>query len=409
MMNNSVRFVNVSKKYRIGRPLPNLRNLLSIRSNSKKTAYHWALNDLSFDLSEGESLGIIGPNGAGKTTVLKLLSKVTRPTSGSIIINGRFSALIELGAGFHPDLTGRENIFLNGVILGMSHAEIKKRFDQIVDFAGIEEYLDTPVKRYSSGMYARLGFAVAAHVDPEIMLVDEVLAVGDMAFRQKCYARMLNLIKNGTSLIFVSHDFGAIQKVCSRSLVLYRGEMAFSGPSVEAVAQYSNLLREVSSKMNGQGIPESGALSQMVMTQRAVIEDVRMLGEDNLPLYTFSSGERIKVRVRVKFHEIAKSPIFACTIRQPDGQLVYNYTTQWANQTTPDFEAGSLADIEFDLDLNLIEGTYHLGTDLAYSDLSCYYDRIDRAVDFVISSADGARGIADLKCSFRVLAPETEY
>jgi hypothetical protein len=182
--------------------------------------------------------------------------------------------------------------------------------------------------------------------------------------------------------------------------------MAFSGPSVEAVAQYSNLLREVSSKMNGQGIPESGALSQMVMTQRAVIEDVRMLGEDNLPLYTFSSGERIKVRVRVKFHERAKSPIFACAIRQPDGQLVYNYTTQWANQTTPDFEANSIADIEFALELNLIEGTYHLGTDLAYSDLSCYYDRIDRAVDFVVTTTDGSRGIANLQCTFRVLEPE---
>jgi lipopolysaccharide transport system ATP-binding protein len=405
-MNPSIQFEKVTKKYRVGRTLPNLRNLLNWRDNSIKTAYHYALKNLNFELRQGESLGIIGPNGAGKTTVLKLLSKVTHPTSGTIKINGRFSALIELGAGFHPDLTGRENIFLNGIILGMSNAEIKKRFDSIVDFAGIEEYLDTPVKRYSSGMYARLGFSVAAHVDPEIMLVDEVLAVGDMAFRQKCYARMLNLIKNGTSLIFVSHDFGAIQKVCTRSLVLYRGQLAFDGQSVEAVAQYSNLLRQVASQRDGEGHPESGALSQMVMTQKAVIEDVLMLGENNLPLNTFSSGERITVRVRVKFLERAPSPIFACAIRQPDGQLVYNYTTHWANQPTPDFEANSTAIIEFSLKLDLIDATYYFGADLAYSDLSCYYDRIDRAIDFVVTTTDGSRGIANLQCTFRVLEPE---
>jgi lipopolysaccharide transport system ATP-binding protein len=402
-MSTSIEVIKVSKKYRTGRTLPSLRNLLTWKKDLQGTAYHWALQDLSFKLRQGESLGVIGPNGAGKTTILKILSKVTRPTSGKILIYGRFSALIELGAGFHPDLTGRENIFLNGVILGLSNAEIRKRFDRIVDFAGIEEYLDTPVKRYSSGMYARLGFSVAAHVDPEIMLVDEVLAVGDMAFRQKCYARMINLLKNGTSLVFVSHDFAAIQKVTPRSLVLYRGKVAFEGPSVEAVAQYSNLLRKASSEWDGQDLPPSGALSQMVMSQKAVIEEVQMLGENNLPVYTFTSGERIKVRVRVRFLERASSPIFACTIRQPDGQIVYNYTTRWAEQPTPDFEENSTATIEFSLKLNLIQGTYYLGTDLAYSDLSCYYDRMDRAVDFVVTQADGARGIADLQCSFNVL------
>jgi lipopolysaccharide transport system ATP-binding protein len=407
-MSAAIEFLNVSKKYRVGRSLPNLRNILMWRNKKQKPSYHWAIRDLSFKLRQGESLGIIGPNGAGKTTVLKLLSKVTHPTDGEILINGRFSALIELGAGFHPDLTGRENVFLNGVILGLTHSEIRKRFDRIVDFAGIEEYLDTPVKRYSSGMYARLGFAVAAHVDPEIMLVDEVLAVGDMAFRQKCYERMINLMKNGTSLVFVSHDFAAIQKVCTRSLVLYRGKMAFDGTSVEAVAQYSNLLRKASSGLEDQNIPQSGALSQMVMTQKAVIEDVQMVGENNLPAYTFSSGERIKVRIRVKFHEVAQKPIFACSVRQPDGQIIYNYTTHWADQVTPNFEANSTAVIEFALKLNLIGGTYYLGTDLAYADLSCYYDRIDRVMDFVVVPADGARGIADLQCAFRVLETNPE-
>jgi len=186
-MSLSIQFEQVSKRYRIGRGIPTLRGLLQSRNTLQSDRYHWALQDVSFELGAGESLGVIGPNGAGKTTILKLLSRVTFPTSGKIKVNGRSSSLIELGAGFHPDLTGRENVYLNGTILGLRRSEIKERFDQIVDFAGIGQYLDTPVKRYSSGMYARLGFAVAAHVDPEILLVDEVLAVGDMAFRRKCY------------------------------------------------------------------------------------------------------------------------------------------------------------------------------------------------------------------------------
>ena len=204
---------NVSKKYRIGKAPLSLRSLVNFRN--QKNQYHWAVKEVDFSLYPGQALGIIGPNGAGKTTILKLLSKVTFPSSGKINMNGCFSALIELGAGFHPELTGRENIFLNGTILGMRKQEIQTRFDEIVDFAGIGKFLDTPVKRYSSGMYARLGFSVAAHIDPDILLVDEVLAVGDMAFQKKCYDRMVDLIKKGTTLIFVSHNIRAIQKVCS--------------------------------------------------------------------------------------------------------------------------------------------------------------------------------------------------
>ena len=186
--------------------------------------------EVNFELQPGKALGIIGPNGAGKTTILKILAHVTQPTSGEMLINGRLAALIELGAGFHPDLTGRENIYLNGAILGMRKSDIKARFDRIVDFAGIGEFLDTPVvKRYSSGMYARLGFAIAAHVEPQVLLVDEVLAVGDYAFQMKCYARMDELRAAGSSLIFVSHNFEAVRRVCDTGLVMYRGENVFQG------------------------------------------------------------------------------------------------------------------------------------------------------------------------------------
>jgi len=401
-MELSIQFINVSKRYRIGSSTLSIRSLLTGRNHSQEVKHHWALRDVSFELQPGESLGIIGPNGAGKTTILKLLSKVTYPTSGQIKINGRFSSLIELGAGFHPDLTGRENIFLNGTILGMRREEIRSRFDQIVEFAGIGEYLDTPVKRYSSGMYARLGFSVAAHVDPEILLVDEVLAVGDMSFRKKCYERMLQLIKNGTTMIFVSHDFGAIQKVCSRCLVLYRGILSYDGPAAQATAEYSNILRRAASSKSEALLTADGALSQMVMTHGAVIEGVQLIRSDGQPGQTFKSGEVVHVRMQVRFNERAHSPVFACTVRQPDGQVVYDYTTHWANHPTPDFEANSVREIEFILRLNLVAGIYYLGVDLAYHDLSYYYDRLIRAVDFVVEGGDGALGSAALEAQFFV-------
>lgn len=399
----SIQFEQVSKRYRIGRGIPSLRGFLKSWNNPQSKKFHWAIKNVSFELRPGESLGIIGPNGAGKTTILKLLSMVTYPTSGEIHVNGRCSALIELGAGFHPDLTGRENIYLNGTILGMRRTEIKARFDQIVDFAGIDEYLDTPVKRYSSGMYARLGFAVAAHVDPEVLLVDEVLAVGDIAFRGKCYGRMLQLLDNGTTLVFVSHNFRAVQKVCSRCLVLYRGHLAYDGPVAEATAEHSNILRKAASDLGRRDVPESGGISQMVMTHGAVIEDVQLLRADGQPALTFATGEAVCVRMQVKFLEKAPSPILACTVRQADGQIVYDFTTHHANLPTPDFEANTKAIVEFNLELNLVSGTYHVGLDLAYADLSCYYDRIVRAVDFVVTSGDGAGGIADLRAAFNVV------
>jgi len=398
-MQPAIQFQNVSKQYRIGQAPLSLRSWLRGKKQNQGQSFHWALRDVSFSLQPGEALGIIGPNGAGKTTTLKLLSKVTYPTSGLININGRFSALIELGAGFHPELTGRENIFLNGTILGMKRSDIKARFDEIVDFAGIEHYLDTPVKRYSSGMYARLGFAVAAHVDPEILLVDEVLAVGDMAFQKKCYERMQNLIKSGTSLVFISHNLRAVQQVCGRCMVLYRGRKVFEGPTGEATAEYSNILRQAASQYREVGAVEEG-ISQRVMTQAAVIESVQMLRGDGEPALAYQAGEKVQVVARVRFEERAEMPIFACRITLESGQVIYDYTTHWAGLTTPVFEAGSIVDIKFDLQLNLVAGTYQLGLNMAYADLTRYYDRIDRALDFVVTGASGARGVADLKAGF---------
>jgi len=196
------------------------------------------LKDVSFEVKEGEVLGIIGRNGAGKTTLLKILSRVTEPTGGEVKIRGRVGSLLEVGTGFHPELTGRENIFLNGAILGMSKAEIKKKFDEIVDFAEVEKFLDTPMKRYSSGMYVRLAFAVAAHLEPEILLVDEVLAVGDAAFQKKCIGKMEDVGKEGRTVLFVSHNIGAIVDLCKRTVLLKEGKIVKDGPSKQVVSDY---------------------------------------------------------------------------------------------------------------------------------------------------------------------------
>jgi lipopolysaccharide transport system ATP-binding protein len=248
-----ISFRNVTKRYNLGLTRTSLPSVISqwakqaIRRGGDPLSdkkYHWALRDVSFELERGQSLALVGPNGAGKSTILKLLAKITNPTSGKVEVNGQLSALIELGAGFHPDLTGRENVFLNGTILGLTYKDIQRRFDEIVAFSEIEEFIDTPVKRYSSGMTVRLGFAVASCIEPDILLVDEVLAVGDASFRQKCIDRIKILLKDGTSLIFVSHDMGLVGAVCEKAIYIEHGQIQYTGTSGEVIDHYNQVLEK---------------------------------------------------------------------------------------------------------------------------------------------------------------------
>ena len=265
-----IRFANVSKRYNLGLTRASLPSILSqwVKSamgrqgGATDKKIHWALQDVSFAMEKGQSLALVGPNGAGKSTILKLLAKITNPTTGTVEVNGQLSALIELGAGFHPDLTGRENIYLNGAILGLTYQEIHKKYDEIVAFSEIEEFIDTPVKRYSSGMAVRLGFAVASCIEPQILLVDEVLAVGDASFRQKCIERIKALLNNGTSLIFVSHDMGLVRALCERALYIERGQLQASGTSAEIIDMYNRVLEKRRiEKMSGldKGMDEANA------------------------------------------------------------------------------------------------------------------------------------------------------
>ncbi|HMS32660.1 MAG TPA: ABC transporter ATP-binding protein [Ignavibacteria bacterium] len=211
-----------------------------------KTEFVWALKDINFQVNHGERFGIIGKNGAGKSTLLKILSRVASPTKGSVKVKGRVASLLEVGTGFHPELTGRDNIFLNGSILGMTQTEIKSKFDSIVDFSGVERYIDTPVKRYSSGMYVRLAFAVAAHLEPEILIVDEVLAVGDAEFQKKCLGKMHDVSENeGRTVLFVSHNLQAIKNLCQKTIIMNNGELFASGPTSETLNSYNELVRDI--------------------------------------------------------------------------------------------------------------------------------------------------------------------
>jgi lipopolysaccharide transport system ATP-binding protein len=238
----------LSKSYRIGElhsAYGTLRDSLSgaarrLARGERGRHYEeiWALRDVSFDVPEGQVLGIIGKNGAGKSTLLKILTRITTPTSGQVEIRGRVGSLLEVGTGFHPELTGRENVFLNGSVLGMKRQEIQRKYDEIVEFSGVERFIDTPVKRYSSGMSVRLAFAVAAHLEPEILLIDEVLAVGDAEFQRKCLGRMEDLSDSGRTIVFVSHQMQAVAQLCDRAILLEKGSVALDGPSSDVVAWY---------------------------------------------------------------------------------------------------------------------------------------------------------------------------
>lgn len=250
MARNSVEVNHIGKRYRIGvnaRQYNTLRDTLSVLIHNPQERLHtkltesnsfWALKDVSFNVEEGKAIGIIGRNGAGKSTLLKILSRVTEPTEGTALICGRVGSLLEVGTGFHPELTGRENIFLNGAILGMKHAEIEKKLDEIIAFSEVEKFVDTPVKRYSSGMYLRLAFAVAAHLDPEILVVDEVLAVGDAEFQRKCLGKMSDVANQGRTVLFVSHNMSAIMRLTEQTVVLERGRVVMQAPTSEAVDYY---------------------------------------------------------------------------------------------------------------------------------------------------------------------------
>ena len=338
------------------------RRLFGKAKKEKPSGEFWALKDVSFDVKPGDVVGIVGHNGAGKSTLLKLLSQISEPTEGEIRVRGRIASLLEVGTGFHPELSGRENIFLNGAILGMTKAEIKAKFDEIVEFAEVEKFLDTPVKRYSSGMYVRLAFAVAANLEPEILVVDEVLAVGDIQFQKRCLGKMADVAKSGRTILFVSHNLAAVQKLCTRGVLLKSGSLIYDGTTEECVARYLDAVRETHGELTGYSV------NQPLLDRQAPDAPIRVtrlelfnLTGANLVHMDVNDGFRIRIHYECTGDYARGAVSVLMQIRTHLGQELCRLSTM----PVSGYEIDHLARVGY-LDLTidsvpLVGGRYHLG------------------------------------------------
>jgi ABC-type polysaccharide/polyol phosphate transport system ATPase subunit len=365
-MTTALQFDHVSKLYHIGAGRASLREALTRlprrwlgrkRTNDHDPTEFWAMRDVSFEIGQGEALGIIGPNGAGKTTMLKLLSGITRPTEGRITVNGRIGALIELGAGFHPDLTGRENVYLNATILGLRHKEVDALFDEIVEFSGLRRFIDTPVKRYSSGMYARLGFSVAAHVNADILLVDEVLSVGDTAFQAKCVERMKHMRKQGTTVVFVSHNLMAVGGLCQKGLLMNQGRLEVFGPTEAAIRAYTNVVHAASETELKKNLSEPAAGGGYGVD----ITSVELIGRAGKVQDVFMMGEPLTIRIAYHAHRRIERPVFAIGLVRSDGLNCCSGTSKLSGTDIEAIEGAGVVEVQFD-QVNLIPSVYQVGT-----------------------------------------------
>jgi lipopolysaccharide transport system ATP-binding protein len=401
MSDVALRMEHVYKKFRKGETYNSLRDLLPALTgkmfrvqelNAEDKREFWALQDISFEVKHGEALGIIGRNGAGKSTVLKILSRIMRPTKGRMLVNGRLSALIEVTAGFHPDLTGRENIFLHGTILGMTKREIQTKLDQIIAFSGIEEFIDTPVKRYSSGMYARLGFSVAAHVDPEVLIVDEVLSVGDFVFQQRCMDRIRSIIKGGTTVLFVSHNLKAVTEICQRAMMLEHGRVVAIDETDAVARKYLNL---------GSNVDNTPQKSRPAYISKVLVRD--RAGERT----TFESGETAWVDVEVAAREAIDKLSVVIWFKDEMQSIIFHTSTERLGFAPCSLQPGDTYRCTFELNLNIAHGTFHLVTGIYRYDIQKGYDRRDPAATIFIGSTTAVGGVVN--CFPRLIESETVH
>jgi lipopolysaccharide transport system ATP-binding protein len=322
-------FENSGARAGLARKWAALRRFGGSKSRDENSGEHfWALKDISFNVNEGDVVGIIGRNGAGKSTLLKIVSRITDPTEGRVVVRARMASLLEVGTGFHPELTGRENIFLNGAILGMRKSEIVAQFDEIVAFAELEKFLDTPVKHYSSGMHVRLGFAVAAHLNREVLIVDEVLAVGDMTFQKKCLGKMSEVSRVGRTVLFVSHNMAAVENLCRRGIVLNGGRIAFEGTAKEAVLDY---LGRVSGSCDSSGhIVDLSAASDRRFTRVPLLKQLEFYADDSRPLANdLQIGSRLRVRIHFDLPELTENFKVGLGFENSYGQRVLTAQSQF--------------------------------------------------------------------------------
>lgn len=375
----AIEFNHVWKKFNKGESHDSLRDLLPavvgvLFSRNYRRELHegefWALKDVSLQLRCGAAFGVIGPNGAGKSTILKLLCGILKPTAGTVKINGKLSALIDLGAGFHPDLTGRENIYLNGTILGMKKPEIDKKLEEIIAFSGLEDFIDTPVKRYSSGMYARLGFSVAAHVDAEVLLVDEVLSIGDFPFQTKCLQRMKQVISEGTTVVYISHNIPSVIELCPQAMLLSKGQILRFGPSADVSRFYYRAYAEMHRADTGASIK---------------MDQAELLSGEGTPCCTFQPAQWATLRVTVTSSEAVRDLVMSLFIKRSDGLLVFDTSSDRSADKHYSFEVGETRAISVGFRINLLKGTYFLGVNFLKPEKG-FYMYEDEALEFHVTA-----------------------
>lgn len=379
----------------------------------------WALKDVSLRVKKGMTLGVIGQNGSGKSTLLKLIGGILKADAGIVAVNGRVAALIELGAGFHPELTGRENVIINGMILGCAKDEIKARFDDIVDFAELREYIDDPVRTYSSGMYMRLGFAVAIHIIPDILIIDEILAVGDEKFQRKCLAKMRELRHSGKTILLVSHDLGAIKQMCDEVCLLDQGKMLLVGPPTDVIAAYHRLLhgqqavQQIGKKKSG-GVLSSGAGVHQAMpqiaarrwgTKEAEITNVVFYRGNGVMRGTYRTNEQLTVRIEFFAHKKIVSPVFGVAMNREDGTLVNGTNTKMGNLKIRSIEGKGAVEYTVKA-LSLLPGSYLLTAAIYGQDGSTAYDHWEQCFPFMVMESGFVKerhGIVYLSSKWRML------
>lgn len=377
--NISVRFKRYQEKNRMLR-----WTLLNFFKENRTAEFFWALKDVSFTVKPGEAFAIVGQNGSGKSTLLKILTSIVQPDSGSVKVNGKVSALLELGAGFQPDLTGRENIYLNGSILGLSRAEITSRFADIVGFSELDAFIDTPIKHYSSGMYMRLGFSIAVHVEPDILVIDEVLSVGDQSFQQKCLDRIRDFKRKGKTIIFVSHDLSTVTQLCSRAILLHEGHVVARGTTSKAIDSYNSIIHD---NREQRLIDEHAAISEDLKdrwgNREMEITGVEFLDQSNQSTVCFRTGDPFRVRISYRAEQRIEKPVFGVAIHRNDGTHVNGPNTKLSG-AVPEYIEGKGA-VVYDIPaLMLLPGTYYFTAAVYNYACDNPFDHLDQMFTFSV-------------------------
>jgi ABC-2 type transport system ATP-binding protein len=374
MTNNAISVSSLSKNFRLYHERNRYIKAALLRGRRAKYEEFWALKDVSFEVAHGATLGIIGSNGSGKTTMLKCLTGIYTPEKGAIKVDGKLAALLELGAGFHPELTGAENIFLNGSILGMSKRDVQNKFASIVEFAGLEKFIDTPVKNFSSGMVVRLGFSIASHVEPEILLIDEILSVGDQDFQRKSSEKIEEFRREGRTIVVVSHSLGLVQQLCKEVIWLDKGQIRQSGPAAEVIAAYTGGSYQPQTERDESSRNRWG-------TGDARINSIELLNHDGTIAQVIESNAGAQIRFQISAHTRIESPILRVQITRLNGDVVWATSTQRGTNTMRVLDGAATATLNIE-STKLLEGTYFVSAAITDSTATTEFDHCENWLRF---------------------------